>query len=177
MKTTIKITVIIFLMVMPLIGKSQFKVSIGAEIASAQGDLNDAVNFGFGVSGGVEIGLGNKTGLTAQAGYIYFLTKENYAAAHLSPYLLGIKMYLKEKEEGAFIHTQIGLHSLSITTADSQYLGITSKGYTRSSTDLSYGIGIGYVINNHADICMRYQLITNDGNSSNYIGVRVAYNF
>jgi hypothetical protein len=96
MKITIKITVIILLMVIPLIGKSQFKVSIGAEATS--GGFGQIASNGFGITAGANYNIKEKFAVIAHAGYDYLLTKEDYESANMYHVQGGFNIYFKSNE-------------------------------------------------------------------------------
>ena len=156
---------------------AQFKVSAGLELAMPLGDFSNLASFGAGISAGGEFALGDNMGLTGQVGYIYLAPADGFASAYMMPFQAGFKYYFDSNEGGLYAHAQVGMHTLSVTTQDYEFFGVTIPGITSSSTDLSYGVGAGYLINEKIDIGARYNIISGNGGSSNYIGIRTAYNF
>ncbi|PJA08462.1 MAG: hypothetical protein COX70_03620, partial [Flavobacteriales bacterium CG_4_10_14_0_2_um_filter_32_8] len=162
MKKLKKITVLLLIAFFPLIGKSQFKASVGAEITSALGDFSNLVSVGFGLSGGAEYNFTDKFGITAQLGYIYLFPEEQYASAYMLPMQGGFKFYIESKENGPYMVPIIGVHKLSITTKDFVIQGQTIPGITVAKTNVSYGFGMGYLFTAKFDFSVRYNIISDD---------------
>jgi len=97
MKKLKKITILLLVTVFPLIGKSQFKASVGSEVTSALDDFSHYVSYGFGLSGGAEYNFTDKFGITAQLGYIYLIPEARYASAFMMPMQGGLKFYIESK--------------------------------------------------------------------------------
>ena len=159
------------------ISKAQFNASIGLEGAIMQGDFKSLTSVGFGATAGGELGLTEKSGLTAQVGYIYLIPEERYESAYMIPIQGGFKLYTNSKDEGIYIHFQVGAHRLSATRASFTFFGATIPKQTATNTDPSYGLGLGYIANKKLDIAIRYNLVSIDKATFNYIGIRVGYTF
>lgn len=157
--------------------KAQFNASIGLEGAIMQGDFKSLASYGIGATIAGEFGLTEKLGLTAQLGYIYLLPVEIYASAYMLPIQAGFKLYTNSKDKGVYIQPQIGVHKLSVTRGSYTFRGTTIPEQTVSETNPSYGLGLGYIANKKIDIAIRYNLVSNENKTTNYIGIRVAYNF
>jgi len=160
-------------------------VSLGAELALPTGDFGESYPLGYGVSVGYEQPIGEKLGITLQAGYIMLGVDEAAATiidkSSMMPIQAGAKYYLAERGSGLYAHVQGGVHNLSVTTKDID-LGLfgTFPGTTTSDSYLSGAFGVGYVLNNKIDVGIRYNIIAPDSDiegasASNYIGVRLAY--
>ncbi len=160
-------------------------VSLGAELALPTGDFGESYPLGYGVSVGYEQPIGEKLGITLQAGYIMLGVDDAAAAiidkSSMMPIQAGAKYYLAERGSGLYAHVQGGVHNLSVTTKDID-LGLfgTFPGTTTSDSYLSGALGVGYVLNNKIDVGIRYNIIAPDSDvegasASNYIGVRLAY--
>lgn len=161
-------------------------VSLGAEIAIPTGDFGDSYPLGYGASLGYEQPIGEKLGLTLQAGYIMLGIDDAAATiiekSSMMPIQVGAKYYLSERGSGIYAHVQGGVHNLSVTTKDID-LGLfgTFPGTTSSESYLSGALGVGYELNNKIDVGLRYNIIAPDSDvegasASNYLGLRVAYN-
>ncbi|MBW6483643.1 MAG: porin family protein [Vicingaceae bacterium] len=179
MKKLKKVTFLLLVTVIPLIGKSQIKVSVGSEVTSALDDFSHYVSYGFGLSGGAEYNFTDKFGITAQLGYIYLIPEADYASAFMVPMQGGLKFYIESKENGAYISPIIGAHKLSITTKDYVFQGQIIPRKTVAKTNVSYGFGMGYLFRAKFDVSVRYNLITDDDddNTSSYFGLRLALEF
>jgi hypothetical protein len=134
---------------------------------------------------GYEHPLGEKLGVTLQAGYIMLGIDDEVATfiekSSMMPIQVGAKYYLSERGAGLYAHLQGGVHNLSVTTKDLD-LGIfgTIPGTSSSDSYLSGALGVGYLINNKIDVGLRYNIIAPDtdvegSESSSYLGIRLAY--
>jgi hypothetical protein len=160
-------------------------VSLGLELAKPTGDFGDAYPLGFGLSAGYEHPVGEKLGITVQVGYVLLTVDDDISdfidKASMMPLQAGLKYYVSEFGSGLYIHGQIGVHSVSVTTKDFSLLGVTVEGETDSETSLSFAIGLGFMATEKLDIGLRYNIITppsdapDDADASSYIGLRLAY--
>lgn len=161
------------------------RFSVGAELGLPMGDFGDATSLGFGGSLRYEHPLGDNMGLTLTAGYLMFSGKE-IAGFELGdwgmiPAQVGIKYYFTEQQEGFYGMLELGIHSVSYkaqipTGFDLTTGAITYSEETISDTNLSYAPEIGYHLAN-VDLGLRYQLISTEGSTTSYLGVRLAYVF
>jgi hypothetical protein len=160
-------------------------VSLGAELALPTGDFGESYPLGYGASIGYEHPVGEKLGVTLQAGYIMLGIDDAVSTlidkSSMMPIQVGAKYYLAERGAGLYAHVQGGVHNLSVTTKDLD-LGIfgTVPGVTSSDSYLSGAIGIGYMLNKKIDVGLRYNIIAPDSEvegaeASSYLGVRLAY--
>jgi hypothetical protein len=191
MKKLIKIAAALLLIVtFAQKSTAQFKASAGLELGFA---LESNFGLMYGVSGGGEFALGDNGGITAQAGYILntvdvggFFDKYSF---NFLPVQLGYKYYFDSNESGVYLHGQIGIHVMmsSIEYTQTNYdidpntFQVTETeekvSESDSQTNLSYAFGGGYLINEHIDLGLRYNIISAKGGSFNYIALRAAYNF
>ncbi|MGB0883043.1 MAG: outer membrane beta-barrel protein, partial [Vicingaceae bacterium] len=171
--------------------KAQFKFSAGLELGFAL-ESNYGLMYGASLGGEMPIGDGNM-GITAQAGYILAPidlgnTFENISSSFI-PMQLGYKYYFDSNESGPYVHGQLGFHLYKLSyeyeyeTFDFdpvtfQFVTKTeTRSFSDSSTNLSYAVGGGYLINENIDLSLRYNIVAASGGSFNYLGVRAAYNF
>ena len=158
---------------------SMAQVSAGADFALPNWD---GASIGYGVSAGYEVDAGDNLGVTGQVGYLVMGVDDaffsNYA---MIPIQLGAKYYLDEKSNGLYGHAQAGIHAMSITTPEIVIPGfglvddIVIPETTTSDSNVSFAVGAGYAVNESVDVSVRYNVITYDGGSNNYIGVRAGY--
>jgi hypothetical protein len=172
------------------------RFSAGLELASPMGDFADAAGFGFGVSLGYEIPVGDNLGVFANAGYIMFggesvdlgpFGKFEYKTSAI-PIQVGAKYYFSENQAGFYAGLMVGLHMMT-TTADVEFFGISTSTST-SDANLSYAPALGYVVGENIDLQLRYQLISatvetvtptggtdSETVTNSYLGLRAAYMF
>lgn len=164
-------------------------LSAGLELAVPVGDLADVTTLGYGASVGFEVPVNDNLGVMAQVGYLMFSGKDydlgivtvegpNWS---MIPAQVGAKYYFTDAQEGLYAFGLVGIHNTSYTTpsATSTVFGVTvtSPEVKVSSTDLSFAPGVGYIIGENIDLGLRYQIISGDGGSTSYLGVRAAYMF
>jgi hypothetical protein len=149
------------------IGDSKF--SIGLEAGLPVGSTSDVSSFTFGASFKYDKPIATKTDLTLSAGYIYLPYKNDITIAHVGsittnsgegfvPLKIGLKYFFcgslyGEGQVGAAISTQSG-----------------------GGTAFAYAPGIG-VLFGGADLGVRYEGWTKNGNTIGQIALRIAYSF
>ena len=154
--------------------KGQINVLMGFEVVLPQEELNDIVLIGLGGTGGIEVSLTEKLGLTGQIGYIYLRPNSESVSAYMLPLQVGFKYYFNTKEKGIYLHPKFGTHKLVITTKASSGSGYYYPQELISLGGTSYGFGVGYLANKEVDIEIRYNVIAND-NAGSYVGIRLGF--
>lgn len=161
---------------------AQITGSVGLEVALP---FESGIGIGFGLTGGAEYELNDNAGITGQLGYIFLTTEAKNSSSALIPFQFGYKYYLDAKDQGLYLHGQLGFHTYRYSydyeyasypngySADPVY---KTETYSFSSTRLSMAIGGGYMINENIDLGLRYNMIFVTG-GFNYLGLRAAYNF
>ncbi len=159
-------------------------VSLGLELGKPVGDFGDAYPLAFGLSAGYEHHVGDNIGITAQVGWMLLTVDDELSdfidKASMMPIQLGLKYYFSEVGSGAYAHVQLGVHSLTATSKEFEFLGVTVESETESSSNFSFAIGGGFMATEKLDIGIRFNIITPDSDiegaeASNYIGLRLAY--
>lgn len=141
--------------------QKNLKFSIGAEFASATGNLNKVYSFGIGATAQVDYIITNDVAVTANTGVIELVgrkiggTNLKYRSSAVIPLLVGIKYYFTPAVYGS---GQIGT-------------SIFSSG---NGTVFTYVPGIGYKFNNKIDALFKY---TGYSSSGGTFGVRIGYSF
>ena len=141
--------------------QKNLKFSIGAELASATGNLNKVYSFGIGATAQVDYMITNDVAVTANTGVIELVgrkiggTNLKYRSSAVIPLLVGIKYYFTPAVYGS---GQIG------TSIFSSAIG----------TVFTYAPGIGYKFNNKIDALLKY---TGYSSSGGTFGVRIGYSF
>lgn len=145
----------------------------GIDGAFPLGDLGESYGVGFGatVKGLYGISDAGQVGLTL--GYIGFGSKEDLGDGNSASFGVIPVLALYRHHFGSFyVEPQIGLSANRFKVKVS---GVDFGG-TASTTSLGYAAGIGYLIGN-IDLSARYQGFSQNGSSSGFAGLRVAYNF
>jgi len=175
MSRVISVLILSILLSLTINVKGQFHLSLGLEGALTQRGFENVASAGVGVTLGAEIGISNKSGFTVQTGYIHLIPEEGYSSTHLIPYIAGLKMYFNTKENGAYFHPHVGAHTISLTRKGIVTYSYSTPEQTASTTDISYGLGIGFITREKLDIEVRYNLIARNSGTINYLALRVAY--
>lgn len=161
------------------------QLSLGADIGLPMGDFGDVASLLVGPNVGLELPLGDKLGVTLQAGYDFVMLKSDakdaFKSYTLIPAQAGLKYYFMDQQEGFYAHGQVGIHSSTVKTKDID-LGPfgTVEGTSASNTNFSWAIGVGYQMEK-LDIGLRYNSISpdsdagDDAKAATYIGLRIAY--
>lgn len=169
------LSLIVFIFILSINVKGQFNLSIGVEGVVTQGGFKRIASYGFGGTFGAEIGVSDKSGVTIQAGFIYLIPEESYAATHMLPFQAGLKMYFNSKDNGAYFHPHVGAHIVSETTKGYSGFGYTIPEKNNKFTGVSYGLGIGFISNKKLDVEVKYILVSKNDGTINYLGLRASY--
>jgi len=162
------------------------RFSAGVELALPMGDFADAAGIGFGASLRYEIPLGEQLGVMATLGYLSFTEEEptpgySFQTAMI-PIQIGLKYYFMESQDGFYAAVQTGVHLFSTKVETPEVkdpfgnIIFPAVDDTETSTEFSIAPGIGYHLEN-VDVGLRYQLIFTEGESTSYLGLRLAYVF
>lgn len=169
------------------------RFSLGAEIGLPMGTFGDAASIGIGGSLRYEMPLSGNDNLAlmATAGYLTFSGKDitvsgvtiEGSSQSMIPIQVGAKYYFDAQHAGFYASAQMGVHMSSYTIPGQDAVvigGITyaaaTEDRTETATNFSYAPGVGYALDN-IDIGLRYQIVSAEGGSSSYLGVRIAYVF
>ena len=151
------------------------RFSIGAEGAVPVGDL--ALGMGPGVGGtlGVELPLGDYTGLIAQGGFINFFGKEFTVSVLVGsslsstsvktdpvgfmPVQVGLKYYFVKNQHGPYASFLTGVHMSLVDVPTFNPIGEPDGTKKELHTNFSAGVPIGWMVGKNWDIAARYQMI------------------
>jgi len=154
------------------------RFSLGAELALPMGDFADFSSIGFGGSLRYEYPVSDNIGLTGTVGYLIFGGKAegDFDGIDYSmiPIQIGGKYYFTENQNGMYFGVEVGVHSLKAEYTED--FGGSEISVSTTSTELSYAPALGYHLAN-VDIGLRYQMIATEGESTSYLGIRLAYVF
>jgi hypothetical protein len=147
---------------------AQFRASAGLDLGMV---TNEGAGLTYGLSVGAEFGLTDNLGVTATLGYSMVSMEEEDVSQTFMPYMAGVRYYFSDNEGGIYANAQVGMVTSKVTV-DTPF-----GKFSGSSTDFSFAPGVGYLLNEHIDLGLRYQMILGDGDSVSWIAVRAAYNF
>ena len=161
------------------------RISAGLELAMPMGDWADFTGFGFGVTLGFELPVGDNLGVLAQAGYINFAGKDfeidmgplgtatvEGASLGAIPVQVGAKYYFTDNQEGVYLGVLAGVHIMSSSAEGAE-----------SNTNFGVAPMLGIFVTENIDIALRYQMlfdkneVTDESTTSSYLGLRAAYVF
>lgn len=159
------------------------QLSFGADVMLPQGDFSKEFSLGVGPTVGFELPVGDRIGITVQAGYNILMLKDDIKevldGATIIPAQAGLKYYFQESQSGLYAHGQLGIHSFTEKFKENSLFGLSAE--SESKTNFSWGIGAGYQLSKF-DIGVRYNTVTagesegsEESSSLSYIGLRVAY--
>jgi len=145
---------------------AQFKFSMGPDVGFV---LNEGSGLSAGLSFGGEVLIGDNMGATFQTAYSYVLNDFDGLSTAFIPYMAGFKYYFVDNENSPYVHGQLGM-TMSMASG---------SGVSTSSTNLSYAIGGGYLLNEHIDLGLRFHMISasEGGESVKWLALRAAYVF
>ncbi len=159
------------------------QISIGADLLMPQGDFSKEFSLGVGPTVGFEVPVGDKAGITIQAGYDILMLKDEIKevldGATIIPAQAGLKYYFQESQSGVYAHAQAGIHAFSEKFKENSLFGLEEE--TESKTNFSWAIGAGYQLSK-LDIGIRYNMVMageeegeEEGEALSYIGLRIGY--
>lgn len=153
---------------------AQVDLGIGLEPVVPVGGTLDFITIGMGPTVNFHVAATDQFMVGAIAGYLFLLEKDNVdnQSFALIPLQTDFKyIFTGDAEDGGLYgNAQFGVHTLRSNINEN----------INSESELSYSLGIGYMMETGLDITLKYQWIT-DGNSNvenpKYVGLRVGYNF
>lgn len=170
------------------------RFSAGLEIGLPMGDFGEVSSLGIGGTLGFEAPVADQIGLIAQAGYISFMGKEYETvtvvngvvttesvkadASGIIPVQVGGKYYFSDNQEGAYLGALFGVHMQSVEEVTG--INVTTGTFETEKSlksNFSFAPLLGYIVGENIDLGVRYQIISAEGGSSSYLGLRAAYMF
>jgi hypothetical protein len=131
-------------------------------------DLAIPFEDGFGLSYGFSLlrqyGASENAGVTLHFGYTYLANDFDDVFTFMVPLQLGYRYFMESKGSGLYAHGQAGIHWTAAIAEDA----------SASSTNFSFALGGGYMVNPQFDIGARINFILGEG-SFPYLGLRAAY--
>jgi hypothetical protein len=154
------------------------RFSIGAEIGIPMGDFGDAAGLGIGGSIRYEAPMGDNIGLTGTAGYISFggktISGVKLESSYLIPLQAGLKYYFDEQQSGFYAQAELGFHMYKSTEVTLDIINGTFTTKDKTKAAFSYAPEVGYHMES-LDLGLRYQMVSTEGNTTSYLGIRIAY--
>lgn len=129
--------------------------NVGLETGLPTGDFNKAQNIGFGLSAKAIL----SSGMTGSIGYLTYSGKNGNPAFNTVPLKAGYRI---KTEGGFYFEPQVGVTFMS------------SQGESMNAFTWAPNVGL---TSNSLDISVRYENISQSGESIAFLGLRVAYAF
>jgi len=155
------------------------RFSVGAELGLPMGDFKDANGIGIGGTLRYEYPISDALAIGLGVGYITFAAKDititipffgdttvKGSSFNVIPIQAFAKYYFGGEAQDGFY----GMINLGMSNGKSSGEG------AEGSTKLSYAPELGYHLTN-IDLGLRYQMISTEGSTTSWIGVRLAYVF
>ncbi|WP_461532230.1 outer membrane beta-barrel protein [Sinomicrobium sp.] len=151
--------------------KGDISINGGVDVGMPMGDFGDAFDIGFGatVKGLYNLNESGQLGITL--GYMGFGAKDNGSGVDASLGIIPIFALYRHHIGKLYLEPQLGF---SLNKAKVKASGIGSM--SASDNSFGYAVGVGYMINS-IDLSLRYQGLSQAGEGSGFIGLRVGYNF
>lgn len=143
---------------------AQVKFSAGLDVGKV---LEEGYGLLYGINLGAELPIGDNMGACFNAGYDMIGNDFEGLSTSMIPLLGGFKYYFTDNTSGAYAKLDLGMTQFRAS----------GGGFSSSSTDLTYGLGGGYLVNENIDLGLRYNIISGDGASTGLVAIRAAYNF
>ena len=142
-------------------------ISIGPEAAFPVGTFRDAYKVGLGGSAKLNIPVADYIDLSISAGYIGFSQKSKLDSIAINknsysfiPFKAGVRFRTKG---GFYVEPQAGYTQTKLSNFE-------------GAGEFTYAGNVGYLIHRAIDIAVRYEAVATKGESSKFIGLRLAYN-
>ncbi len=165
MKKILKVVgVVLCLIAFTQNSNAQVKFSAGLDVGKV---MQEGYGLLYGVSVGAELPIGDNMGVCFNTGYDLVGNEFDGLTTSMIPLMGGFKYYFSDNTSGAYGKADFGMTQFRAS----------GEGFSSSSTDLTFGAGAGYLVNENIDLGLRYNIINGEGESTGLIALRAAYNF
>ena len=156
--------------------QGDLQLSVGVDAGLPLGNFGEAYGVGIGASAKGLYGVSEAGQVTLTLGYTHFGMKGGSDEVSGSMGLIPLLAGYRHTFGNLYAEGQLGLTVVrtSVKFKGGDILG--SFGGSASQTNLGYGIGGGYLVNNW-DIGLRFQGVSGNGGSMDFVALRVAYGF
>lgn len=159
--------------------KGDIGVGAGIDVGLPIGDFADGYGVGIGASAKGFYGLSDAGQATLTLGYIRFGLKDMPDGMSGSAGLIPVLAGYRHRFDNLYAEGQAGLTVVrsAVTVKGLEGLpGLDAIGGSSSDTNFGYAIGAGYLFNSW-DLGLRFQGVSGDGGSLNFMALRIGYNF
>jgi hypothetical protein len=156
--------------------QGKMAVGIQAGIALPMGDFGDGYDMGFGGQGIFVYHINPNLDITGSAGYLTWGGKEGDYTFSSIPILAGVRYYFGKDKFNPYVAGELGMHFYTFDVPEVVIPGYgTIGGGSESSSNFGFGFGAGFLYQLSPkldlDVNAKYNSISGDGGSSNYIGI------
>lgn len=159
--------------------KGDITIGAGIDVGLPIGDFGEGYGVGIGATAKGMYGLSDAGQATLTLGFIRFGLKDTPDGMSGSAGLIPVLAGYRHRFDDLYAEGQIGLTVVrsSVTVKGLEGIpGLGSIGGSSSKTNFGYAFGGGYLFNNW-DLGLRFQGVSGEGGSLNFVALRVGYNF
>ncbi len=162
----------------------------GLEFALPVGNWSkDALTYGIGGSGGVELDILDHLGITGNLGFISFAIDDLYSDSLTSfraiPFQFGARYYFTEHRKGIYVAGEMGVHFFMLSTKDGYSGNTDAQGENTTRRFFSLAPEIGYFFTEKIALscrCQFFNVTEREGFNQRkaigqIIGFKLNYNF
>lgn len=156
--------------------QSKMAVGIQGGIALPMGDFGDGFDMGFGGTGTFVYHINPMIDVTGSVGYLTWSAKEGDVSFSSIPVLVGARYCFGKDKLNPYVAGELGIHFSTVDIPEIVIPGFgTIGGGSESGSDFGFGVGAGILYQLSPkldlDINAKFNSITGDGGSSNYISI------
>lgn len=159
--------------------KGEMQLGAGVDVGLPLGNFGEGYGVGIGASAKGLYGVSDAGQVTLTLGFMRFGMKDGNEFVSGSVGLIPLLAGYRHTFGNLYAEGQVGLTVVRTSVkfkGSSDTAGLGGLGGSASDTNLGYGIGGGYVFDNW-DLGLRFQGVSGDGGSLDFVALRVAYNF
>jgi opacity protein-like surface antigen len=163
---------------------AQGKMALGlnAGVALPMGDFGDGYDMGFGGNALFVYHASPNVDVTGSAGYLTWSGKEADYTFSSIPVLVGARYLFGQGKFHPYVGAELGMHFTTVDIPEIEIPGFgTFGGGSASDSNFGWGAGAGflYQIGNNMDLDVnaRYNSITGEGGSLDYVSILVGLLF
>lgn len=159
--------------------KGDIGIGVGIDAGLPLGNFGEGYGVGIGASAKGLYGVSEAGQVTLTLGFMRFGMKDGNEYVSGSAGLIPLLAGYRHTFGNLYAEGQLGLTVVRTSVkfkGSSDLPGLGGLGGSASETNLGYGIGGGYLFDNW-DVGLRFQGVSGDGGSLDFVALRVAYNF
>ena len=175
MKKILSVFVVLFLFTGLVNAQDRMAIGFNAGIALPMGDFGDGYDMGFGGNAVFVYHTNPNLDITGSAGYLTWSSKVGDFTFSSIPVLAGVRYLFGKGKFNPYVAGEVGVHFTTVDIPEIEILGITVGGGSVSDTFFGFGAGAGFLMevgkNMNLDVNAKFNSISSEGSSSNYVSV------